>query len=141
MVCPRRTAAVAQSPASTRCPPARIGGVQNRAEAAWYVVEKDMDRNVLVVAQGGNNERLLSSKLIASAPSWINRIKPQLPLHCTAKIRYRQDDQSCNISELDSGMIEVEFDSPQRAVTPGQYIVFYTGEHCLGGAIIEKYLN
>ncbi len=116
-----------------------IGGVQNRSEAAWYVVEKDMERNVLVVAQGGNNEWLLSSKLMASAPSWINRDKPELPLECTAKIRYRQDDQACTVKLLSDGMIDVEFHQPQRAVTPGQYIVFYTDEHCLGGAVIEKY--
>jgi tRNA-specific 2-thiouridylase len=117
-----------------------IGGVQNRADAAWYVVDKDMDRNVLVVAQGGNNERLLSSRLIASAPLWINREVPELPLSCMSKIRYRQEDQGCTIKSLENGMIEVEFDAPQRAVTPGQYIVLYSAEHCLGGAIIESYL-
>ena len=120
-----------------------IGGVKNRPEAPWYVVSKDLDRNVLIVSQGNENEDLFSSQLIAQSPSWINLESPKLPLQCTAKIRYRQQDQACLVEPLDqgsdSGPVKVSFEKPQRAVTPGQYIVFYQGERCLGGAIIDAY--
>jgi tRNA-uridine 2-sulfurtransferase len=116
-----------------------IGGMQNRAQAAWYVVDKDLKRNVLLVAQGAEHDDLFCSELIAAAPAWINSIAPELPLHCTAKIRYRQADQECTVTIAEDKMIRVKFEHPQRAVTPGQYIVFYEGERCLGGAIIEHY--
>ena len=116
-----------------------IGGVQNRAEAAWYVVDKDLERNVLLVAQGAEHEDLFSSELVASQPAWVNSAAPQLPMNCNAKIRYRQADQACTVTALENGMIRVNFEQPQRAVTPGQYIVLYDGERCLGGAIIEHY--
>lgn len=116
-----------------------IGGVQNREQAAWYVVDKDLDRNVLLVAQGAEHDNLFSSELIAGKPAWINSIAPELPLHCTAKIRYRQADQECEVFASANNLIRVKFKQPQRAVTPGQYIVFYDGERCLGGAVIEHY--
>ena len=116
-----------------------IGGVPGRPEAPWYVVGKDLKRNVLIVSQGNENEDLFSSQLIAKAPAWINRIPPQLPLACTAKIRYRQQDQACTVTALPGGDVQVHFESPQRAVTPGQYIVFYQQDRCLGGAIIDSY--
>jgi tRNA-specific 2-thiouridylase len=116
-----------------------IGGVRNRNEAAWYVVDKDLKRNVLRVAQGNENSDLYSSQLIASAPSWINAQAPELPLRCKAKIRYRQSDQLCTVSAGQANLIQVRFDEPQRAVTPGQYVVFYEHDRCLGGAVIEQY--
>lgn len=116
-----------------------IGGIQNKPEAAWYVVDKDLSRNVLIVAQGNENSDLFSPSLIAQSPTWINHNHPQLPLRCTAKIRYRQADQACTLNTYGENQIEVIFDVPQRAVTPGQYIVFYQEERCLGGAIIEHY--
>lgn len=118
-----------------------IGGVANRAEAAWYVTAKDLERNVLVVAQGNENADLYSRELIAARPAWINAVAPTLPLHCNAKIRYRQQDQECVVTEADAGQIQVRFAEPQRAVTPGQYAVFYDGERCLGGAIIEQFIK
>lgn len=118
-----------------------IGGVANHAEAAWYVVEKDLDQNVLIVAQGNENAHLYSTQLIAAAPHWINKPAPGLPMLCSAKIRYRQQDQSCTVSGLPDGRIHVEFNSAQRAVTPGQYIVIYLDDLCLGGAIIEQYIK
>jgi len=117
-----------------------IGGKQNHAELPWYVVAKDLERNVLQVAQGNDHDQLLSSGLLASAPAWINLNHPVLPLKCSAKIRYRQQDQACEIKTVNAG-IEVKFSEPQRAVTPGQYIVFYDDVRCLGGAIIEQYFK
>ncbi len=115
-----------------------IGGRANHSEAPWYVVDKNLDDNVLVVAQGNENEDLFSSVLYTQAPTWINHAAPQLPLSCQAKIRYRQADQACTVSPDGTGL-KVEFEHPQRAVTPGQYIVFYDQDRCLGGAIIERY--
>lgn len=116
-----------------------IGGVANHPESAWYVVGKDMQRNILVVAQGNENAHLYSRELLAAAPAWINVAEPDLPLKCTAKIRYRQADQQCTVTRTEGEQIRVQFQEAQRAVTPGQYIVFYTGNRCLGGAIIEQY--
>ncbi|MDD9890971.1 MAG: tRNA 2-thiouridine(34) synthase MnmA [Gammaproteobacteria bacterium] len=116
-----------------------IGGLQNKSEDAWYVISKDLNRNVLIVAQGNENEDLFSTRLIAQAPHWINQQHPALPLRCSAKIRYRQEDQDCLLKPYEDSRVEVIFEQPQRAVTPGQYIVFYQAERCLGGAIIEQY--
>ncbi len=116
-----------------------IGGLQNYDEAPWYVVDKDLARNVLLVAQGSGHTALFSSSLVASTPAWINKSPAELPLHCTAKIRYRQADQECTVSTLKNDLLQVDFRQPQRAVTPGQYVVFYQGERCLGGSIIEQF--
>ncbi|MCY4264807.1 MAG: tRNA 2-thiouridine(34) synthase MnmA [Gammaproteobacteria bacterium] len=114
-----------------------IGGLSHWPEAPWYVVDKDLERNVLIVAQGGENDELLSTNLIAQPPSWINEEDPELPLRCNAKIRYRQVDQTCEIHPYSGGKIRVTFNDPQRAITPGQYVVFYQRDRCLGGAIID----
>lgn len=116
-----------------------IGGLSEHDEAPWYVVDKDLARNVLLVAQGAEHELLYSRRLLASAPAWINGEPLELPLRCSAKIRYRQPDQACLLSKLADGQLQVEFERPQRAVTPGQYAVFYQDERCLGGAIIEQF--
>ncbi|MEX0738045.1 MAG: tRNA 2-thiouridine(34) synthase MnmA [Pseudohongiella sp.] len=117
-----------------------IGGLSDHNEAPWYVVGKDLPRNRLIVAQGSDHPALFSSELQASQVAWINRQRPTLPLRCTAKIRYRQADQDCLVeADAESGYIRVSFDTPQRAVTPGQEIVFYQGEVCLGGGVIEQY--
>ena len=116
-----------------------IGGIQNRPEAPWYVVDKDLKRNVLLVSQGNENEDLFSNILIAQPATWINHEAPAMPFQCTAKIRYRQADQPCTVHGLQDGRLEVHFDQAQRAVTPGQYAVFYQDERCLGGAIIDAY--
>ena len=116
-----------------------IGGVANRPEAPWYVVEKDLRRNVLIVSQGNETEELFSRELIAKPATWISGETPTLPLRCSAKIRYRQADQPCTVHRADDGNLRVTFTTPQRAVTPGQYIVFYDGQRCLGGAIIDSY--
>ncbi|MGV6987785.1 tRNA 2-thiouridine(34) synthase MnmA [Testudinibacter sp. P80/BLE/0925] len=116
----------------------RIGGVKGKDENAWYVVEKDLVNNVLVVAQGLDNSALLSNGLIAQQLDWVSREPIRQALRCTVKTRYRQDDIACEILPLDDGKIEVRFDQPQIAVTPGQSAVFYQGEVCLGGGIIES---
>lgn len=118
-----------------------IGGLPNHDEAPWYVVGKDLVRNVLIVAQGSDHPALFSSALLAGQISWINNPAPTLPLSCHAKIRYRQADQPCTITATASSELSVVFDSPQRAVTPGQTIVFYQGDICLGGGIIEQYFS
>ncbi|MGR3806483.1 tRNA (5-methylaminomethyl-2-thiouridylate)-methyltransferase [Pasteurella testudinis DSM 23072] len=116
----------------------RIGGVKGKDENAWYVVEKDLANNVLIVAQGLDNSALLSSGLIAQQLHWVNRDAIRQPLRCTVKTRYRQEDIACEILPLDDDKIEVRFDEAQIAVTPGQSAVFYQGEVCLGGGIIES---
>lgn len=114
-----------------------IGGLSNHSEAPWYVVGKDLDGNVLLVAQGNDHPALFASSLEAGEIYWVAGDAPQLPLTCTAKVRYRQADQTCTISALPGGY-QVDFHDPQRAVTPGQSVVFYLGELCLGGGVIER---
>lgn len=116
-----------------------IGGLKNYDESAWYVARKDLDRNVLIVVQGTQHPMLYSERLVAISPDWINSI-PDFPLTCTAKVRYRQADQACQVELDEQDNLHVTFIKPQRAVTPGQSIVFYDGERCLGGAIIETTL-
>ncbi|MDF1622820.1 tRNA 2-thiouridine(34) synthase MnmA [Pseudohongiella nitratireducens] len=117
-----------------------IGGHHAYPEAPWYVVGKDLERNVLLVAQGNDHPALFSSQLKATQVHWINEAGIELPLRCHAKIRYRQPDQACLVEDRDgNGTLTVSFDSPQRAVTPGQTIVFYDQDICLGGAVIESY--
>jgi tRNA-specific 2-thiouridylase len=113
-----------------------IGGLPNHGEAPWYVVDKDLDKNVLLVAQGNEHPALFKSTLYCSEIYWIAGQEAPLPLQCHAKVRYRQPDQACTIHATATGY-RVEFAQPQRAVTPGQSVVFYLGEQCLGGGIIE----
>ena len=118
-----------------------IGGHAKHGEAPWYVVGKNLDSNVLVVAQGNDHPSLFSQALRATQVDWINREAPNLPLRCTAKIRYRQADQDCLVEADGDDGVRVSFDKAQRAVTPGQSIVFYTDDICLGGAVIEQYFS
>ena len=113
-----------------------IGGLADRNAAPWYVVEKHVERNVLIVAQGNDHPRLYKHSLHASTLFWISEQAPTFPLQCTAKVRYRQPDQSCVVTKTASGFL-VEFDVPQRAITPGQSVVFYHNDTCMGGGIIE----
>ncbi|MCP5469477.1 MAG: tRNA 2-thiouridine(34) synthase MnmA [Chlamydiales bacterium] len=113
-----------------------IGG----AGEAWYVVDKEMERNVVIVEQGDHNPELFSSSLSATDVSWVGGM-PTFPFKCTAKIRYRSPDERCEIVCEENGKLIVHFESKQKAITPRQSVVFYDGEICLGGAIIEKTLS
>ncbi|MFN2308472.1 MAG: tRNA 2-thiouridine(34) synthase MnmA [Gammaproteobacteria bacterium] len=113
-----------------------IGGRRGDSGEPWYVVAKDLERNRLIVAQGADHPALFRRSLHAEAAHWIDATPPELPLRCTAKIRYRQGDQPCAVRHADAGTLAVDFDTVQRAITPGQAVVFYQGERCLGGATI-----
>jgi tRNA-specific 2-thiouridylase len=118
-----------------------IGGIHGRPELPWYVVGKDLDENALIVAQG-EHELLFSEGLTATDASWIGAAPAGLAdgLRCKAKVRYRQPDQDCVVGDLGDGAVDVRFDEPQRAVAPGQFVVFYDGDLCLGGATIDQLL-
>ncbi|HET8816073.1 MAG TPA: tRNA 2-thiouridine(34) synthase MnmA [Pseudidiomarina sp.] len=115
-----------------------IGGVAAASDDPWYVVDKDIQRNVLVVAQGANHPRLLSTGLIAGQLHWVNREPSPQSFRAVVKTRYRQQDIPCTVNVISDDRIEVQFDQPVAAVTPGQSAVFYQGEVCLGGGIIEQ---
>lgn len=117
-----------------------IGGLSNASEGAWYVVKKDIPRNVLIVGQGHDHPRLLSRSLMASQLHWVDPDKTAPAFRCTAKTRYRQQDASCLVEQVDSENWKVTFDHNQRATTPGQSVVFYSDENCLGGGIIDTIL-
>jgi tRNA-specific 2-thiouridylase len=102
----------------------------------YYVVEKDIKRNALVVVAGAENRSLYSKKLIAREEHWISGLAPKLPLRCRARIRYRQPLQSAVVRREKGGGLEVAFAKPQRAITPGQFVAFYKGAVCLGGGVI-----
>lgn len=114
-----------------------IGGCHDGSGDPWFVVGKDLESNTLIVAQGHSHPWLFSSKLEAGQLHWTAGTAPTLPLRCHAKTRYRQPDQACTITHIENGQATVTFDEPQRAVTPGQSVVFYQGEECIGGGIIE----
>jgi tRNA-specific 2-thiouridylase len=113
----------------------RIGGRAGSAGEPWYVAGKDVEKNIVYVAQGAQNRWLMSSALFADNVHWISGTPPALPLRCEAMTRYRQAPQACEVVQTDKG-INVCFDSMQRAVAPGQSVVFYAGNECLGGGVI-----
>jgi len=115
-----------------------IGGVKQGLEEPWYVVDKEIKSNTLVVAQGNNHPSLFSNGLLCGPIHWLIDEEVPLPLTCHAKIRYRQTEEACIISPLRDNQHCVMFSTPQRAVTEGQYIVFYEKNRCLGGATIEQ---
>ncbi len=116
-----------------------IGGVKGGSEEPWYVAVKDLENNQLIVVQGKNHPLLFSPELEASQCHWINGAAPSQEFRCMAKTRYRQADQACLVKVNSSAdTLEVIFDEPQRAVTPGQSVVFYEKDMCLGGAVIDK---
>ncbi len=107
--------------------------------APWFVVGKDIARNVVLVERGEFHPALYADSLVATDLEFTSGVlKRELPYKCKAKIRYRQKDQECTITKIENGKVEVEFVTPQRAITPRQSIVFYDGDICLGGGMIEK---
>ena len=115
-----------------------IGGLKDSNDNPWYVVDKDVARNTLLIAQGHDHPRLYSDGLIAAQLHWVDREPVREAFCCTVKTRYRQHDIACRVEPLDDERIRVVFDEPQAAVTPGQSAVFYLGDVCLGGGVIEQ---
>ena len=118
-----------------------IGGLAEFGDDPWYVVDKDVARNVLIVGQGADHPRLYSNGLVANQLHWVSRQPLTETLTATVKTRYRQHDIACTITPSGEDEVTVTFDEPQKAVTPGQSAVFYLDEVCLGGAIIESYIR
>ncbi|MDO5062918.1 MAG: tRNA 2-thiouridine(34) synthase MnmA [Peptostreptococcaceae bacterium] len=113
-----------------------IGGVGTGEP--WFVVGKNLKKNILYVAQGENHKSLFTKSLIADDMIWILGEPSELPLRCTAKFRYRQEDIPVTVKAQRDGKLKIEYDYPVKAVTPGQVAVLYDGEVCLGGAIIQS---
>lgn len=107
----------------------------------WFVVDKDLKNNILYVADGDDHPRLYSDGLQASGVHWISGKVPESPYKCAAKFRYRQPDQGVTVHLQPDDRCQVIFDQPQRAVTPGQYVVFYEGDVCLGGGVIDEVIR
>ncbi len=114
-----------------------LGGMADASDDPWYVVDKDLGRNVLTVAQGHDNPLLHHDRLTARQLHWISGSAPAQQFRCTARCRHRQPLQPCSVA-VDDSALRIRFDQPQRAITPGQSVVLYDGERCLGGAIIEQ---
>ena len=118
-----------------------IGGIRDAGDAPWYVIGKDLAENALIVAQGRDHPRLYSHGLIARQLHWIVAPPTRPNTRCHAKIRYRQADQACTLLVQDDGSYQVLFATPQRAVAPGQSVVFYRDDECLGGGVIDAALS
>lgn len=122
----------------------KIGGLKDAAETPWFVIDKNLADNELIVAQGHDHPANFHQLLEASQLHWVAGAAPEVNeercFECTAKIRYRQEDVKCQV-ELVQQQAIVHFNDPQRAITPGQSIVFYQKEICIGGGIIEKRYN
>jgi len=114
-----------------------IGGKKDGDGTPWFVADKDLARNELVVVQGHDHPRLLKRMLAADDASWISGAAPDLHLHAGAKTRYRQADAACTVEEVSGEEFALAFEDPQWAVTPGQSAVLYSGEVCLGGGVIS----
>jgi len=118
-----------------------IGGIKNALDEAWYVLDKDIENNILIVGQGHDHPMMIHNTLEASHLDWCNPFLLAEPINCTAKTRYRQPDQACRLEPLENNRCKVIFEHAQRAITPGQSVVFYDGDVCLGGGIIQSKYN
>ena len=116
-----------------------IGGTRGGSGGAWYVIDKDIPNNILVVAQDPDHPRLLHSECHLTNLHWISGRELDAPLDCNSKMRYRHPDQACTVTQLDGDRAHVRFETPQRALTPGQSLVFYLGNQCLGGGVIDNF--
>ena len=115
-----------------------IGGTKDSDGDAWYVAEKDMANNRLIVVQGHDHEKLFSDRLTAVNLNWISGSTPHCGWVYGAKTRYRQKDAPCVIAAATQQSCAIEFAEPQWAITPGQSVVVYESNVCLGGGIIES---
>ncbi|MBP9674999.1 MAG: tRNA 2-thiouridine(34) synthase MnmA [Bacteriovoracaceae bacterium] len=121
-----------------------IGGVKLKHEveilgdAGWFVASKDIQKNILYVVQGSKHPALYVDELWATDPSFVKKLNFKFPFHCKAKTRYRQTEVSCVIESLNEGVMHIRFLNPERSVTPGQSVVFYADNICLGGGVILK---
>jgi tRNA-specific 2-thiouridylase len=104
----------------------------------WFSIGKDLERNVLYVGQGFHHEKLYSDAIIADKVNWVSNKQKPGEFDCTAKFRYRQQDNNVTVRIMEGNQVQVLFHEPIRAVTPGQSVVFYQGEECLGGGTIDK---
>ncbi len=116
-----------------------IGGVGSGEP--WFVAEKDVKNNILYVVQGENHPKILFKGLVTKGVNWISGENPTEPFKCTAKIRYRNADTPVTVYPKGNDEYEVMFDKPIKAVTEGQFVVFYDGEKCLGGGVIEEVIR
>ncbi len=114
-----------------------IGGQSRASESPWYVLDKDLPDNRLIVGQGHDHPALFRTQLQAHDAHWVSDCTDTSNIRCTAKVRYRQNDQPVTVKRVSQTTLDIEFDEAVRAATPGQSIVFYNGEHCLGGAVIS----
>ena len=116
-----------------------LGGRASGNGERWFVLEKNLEKNQLVVSQG-EDDLLFSDGLFASEFNWIPQLPKEKEFDCLAKFRYRQPDQKVHVKVLADKKIHVIFDEKQRAITPGQYVVLYTEDGiCLGGGVIDQY--
>jgi len=114
-----------------------IGGTRDRADAPWFVAGKDLARNALVAVQGHDHPLLYRRDVAANGMHWIAGEARPLPARLAAKTRYRMPDAACEVRSRGGDAIAASFDVPQWAPTPGQYLVLYDREVCLGGAVID----
>lgn len=115
-----------------------IGGSRHHSEEPWFVAQKLIDSNQLIVVQGHDHPRLFADRLTAIEPHWVAGQPPTSEFECLARCRHRQPLESCRVTVGNNGTLEVMFDQPQRALTPGQSVVFYRGNDCIGGAVIDR---
>ncbi|MCG8382588.1 MAG: tRNA 2-thiouridine(34) synthase MnmA [Gammaproteobacteria bacterium] len=118
-----------------------IGGRAKASDEPWYVLDKRTDKNQLLVGQGHDHPHLFHTGLLAIQLHWCAGAPPDLPFRCSSKVRYRQQDQACTLYPEREESVAVVFDEPVRAITPGQSVVFYDQDVCLGGGIIVRGQN
>lgn len=115
-----------------------LGGQKGGSGEPWYVLHKRASDNALIVGQGGQHPALYADQLLTERGHFIAGTPPANEFRCAAKTRYRQPDQDCRVQVLEDGRWHLHFDQPQRAITPGQSVVLYRDEECLGGAVIAS---
>ena len=113
-----------------------IGGGFSENNGRWFVVKKDIEKNILYVCCG-LEDCLYSSGLVTYKVNWIPKEPDKKEFDCTAKFRYRQPEQKVHV-KIEENRITVTFAEKQKAITEGQWVVFYDGDYCLGGGIIEE---